>query len=110
MNTTGKLISGMRSTRRRLYEKMPSTRSAAMIMVAKTGWLMLVRVIHMASARLRRPGDGRLHHRRNARLQAAHARAHHVQALLEPALHFDQALLRLGHADLHRALRDLAAL
>ena len=48
MKIAGKLISGMRSTRRRLYEKTPSTSNATITMVAKTGWLMLVLVIHMA--------------------------------------------------------------
>ncbi len=50
MKIAGKTMSGMRSRRRRLYEKSPRTRSAIIIMVANTGWLMLVRVIHMAGA------------------------------------------------------------
>ena len=50
MKTNGKVMSGMRSTRSRLYEKTPSTSSATITMVANTGWLMLVLVIHMAGS------------------------------------------------------------
>jgi hypothetical protein len=50
MKTNGTVMSGMRSTRSALYEKSPSTQIATIIMVAKTGWLMLVRVIHMEVA------------------------------------------------------------
>ena len=40
-------MSGSRSTRNWLYENRPSTHSAAMTMVAKTGLLMETRVNHM---------------------------------------------------------------
>ena len=42
-------MSGRRSTRSWLYENRPSTQSAAMTMVAKTGLLMDTRVNHMGS-------------------------------------------------------------
>ena len=51
MYTCGMLISGICSTGSSRYENRPSTTSASMTMVAKTGWLMLVRVIHMAESR-----------------------------------------------------------
>jgi len=47
MNTTGGEMSGICSTPRRWYENNPSTHSATMTMVAKTGLLMATRVIHM---------------------------------------------------------------
>jgi len=48
MNTKGRLVSGICSTRRRAYENRPSTVMPIITIVAKTGLLMLVRVIHMA--------------------------------------------------------------
>src|SRR5215510_11919317 len=83
MKTNGTVMSGMRSTRRRLYEKSPSTQSATIIMVAKTGLLMLVRVIHMA-------GLLRLHLRGRPGLQSGDARRDDVHAFLEAAHHLDQ--------------------
>ena len=46
-HTMGMLTSGICSTGSSRYENTPSTTSARMTIVAKTGWLMLVRVIHM---------------------------------------------------------------
>src|SRR5437868_12174221 len=76
MKTKGMVMSGMRSTRSRLYENRPSTHSAAITMVANTGWLMLVRVIHMALllAGLGRSRDRGLEHGRIAGLQPGDAR------------------------------------
>src|SRR5688572_25902348 len=134
MKTNGIVMSGMRSTRSALYEKSPSTQSATITIVANTGWLMLVRVIHIRLARsaffrpvarrfnntrsaffrpvARRSNnsspDRRLEDRRRARLEIRNARAHHRDAALEAALHLDQAFL--AHAERHRAARDLAAL
>src|SRR5690348_14547985 len=48
MATNGGRTSGIASTRRRWYEKMPSTVSATITIVANTGWLIATRVIHMA--------------------------------------------------------------
>src|ERR1700743_2597619 len=46
MNTTGGEMSGICSTPSRWYENNPSTHSATMTMVAKTGLLMETDVIH----------------------------------------------------------------
>src|SRR5205085_10130427 len=43
-------MSGRRSTRSWLYENRPSTQSAAITIVAKTGLLIEMRVNHMAAA------------------------------------------------------------
>src|SRR3954468_21183593 len=51
METNGNWISGIASTRSRWYEKMPSTESATITIVANTGWLIATRVIHMGLAR-----------------------------------------------------------
>src|SRR5437870_4453079 len=83
-----------------------------MTMAAKTGLLMLVRVIHMAalpSALAGGRGVRGLHRRRCPGLEARDARAHDVDSLLEAAAHFHEPLLRLGEAHLHQATRDLAA-
>src|SRR5258706_15954764 len=117
MKTNGTVMSGMRSTRRRLYENRPRTHNATITMVAKTGWLMLVLVIHMAKllAGLAGRGDrgldlGGLHHGGVSGLQARDARAHDTHPLLQTALHFDHAALRLRRAQLDGALADLAGL
>src|SRR5258706_10980462 len=52
----------------------------------------------------------RLEDRRRAGLQPGDARAHDLQPAFEAALHLDEPGLRLGRADLHRALADLAVL
>src|ERR1700758_1779190 len=49
MKTTGGETSGICSTPSRWYENNPSTHSATMTMVAKTGLLMETRVIHMGT-------------------------------------------------------------
>jgi hypothetical protein len=93
------------------YEKMPSTTSATMTMVAKTGFWMLVRVIHMASAFLRRCGDGgggrrgcgQLHF--GAGFDPFQFRHDDVGALVQARQHFDVALVLVAHAQLDR-LRD----
>ena len=48
--TYGGVMSGNRSTRNWLYENRPSTQSAAITMVAKTGFWIETRVNHMAVA------------------------------------------------------------
>src|SRR3982750_3545646 len=62
MTTTGKSMFGNWSTCSRWYEKMPSTTSASISIVAKTGFFRLTRVNHMAAARsggaARRSADG----------------------------------------------------
>src|SRR5271154_2856815 len=52
-STTGKLTSGNCSTGRREYENTPSTSSAAIIMMAKTGLEMLTRVNHICFSAFR---------------------------------------------------------
>src|SRR6185369_3412079 len=49
--TIGGVMSGSRSTRSWLYEKMPRTHSAAITIVAKTGFAIETRVNHMARKR-----------------------------------------------------------
>src|ERR1700761_3783486 len=58
MKTTGGEMSGICSTPRRWYENNPSTHSATMTMVAKTGLLMATRVIHMRILLGEEPLDG----------------------------------------------------
>ncbi len=53
--TNGRLTSGICSTRRRLYENTPSTVMPIITIVAKTGFLIEVRVIHMISLPTGRP-------------------------------------------------------
>ncbi len=50
MYTNGRLTSGICSTLSRMYEKTPSTVIATITIVAKTGLLIDVRVIHMMSS------------------------------------------------------------
>src|SRR6187455_1073467 len=68
-------MSGSRSTRSWAYENSPSTHSAAITMVAKTGLLIETRVIHMApfrssGLRRRRRRRARPRRRRGARRRA----------------------------------------
>src|SRR5436305_3398553 len=99
MNTNGRLVSGICSTRSREYENRPSTVMPIITIVAKTGLLMLVRVIHMVfvslgsprAAALQRSLDGacrlgrrgvlrgsrRLDQRRRAILQVVELRREH---------------------------------
>src|SRR5437764_6908093 len=51
-STKGRLVSGICSTRSRVYENTPSTMIATMNMVANTGLLIETRVIHMDFRRL----------------------------------------------------------
>ena len=121
MKIDGKVMSGMRSTRSRLYEKRPSTHSATITMVAKTGWLMLVRVIHMAVSLaglrfgvvLRFAGGftaGVLRIAGAPGLSPVTRALTTCRPLSSPLFTSTRPGLRLGRADLHRALADLAVL
>src|SRR5262252_3995180 len=48
MSTNGKVTSGICSTRNRAYENTPRTTMPTITMVAKTGFLIETRVIHIA--------------------------------------------------------------
>src|SRR5438552_12167703 len=99
MATKGSWISGIASTRSRWYEKMPSTDSATITIVANTGWLIATRVIHIGLARRRGGGSDRLYDlraaraldaRRQAVLQVVELRGDHVVGGLHPRQDLDQ--------------------
>src|SRR5690349_17187324 len=122
--TTGKSMLGNWSTFRRWSENRPSTTSASMTMVAKTGFFRLTRVNHMggsdAGCGARRRNSGiasrRRGHRageahRRASAQRAHVAADHGRALGD-AFHADPGLV-LGvaaRAHLDGLVRHLAVL
>src|SRR5689334_11640503 len=118
METNGNWISGIASTRRRWYEKMPSTESATITIVANTGWLIATRVIHMGLARGGGAGSEGLHDlraaealdaRRLAVLQVVELRGEHVLRRLDARQDLDQVGAIVARADGHRpALEPVA--
>src|ERR1700761_3991842 len=130
MKTTGGEMSGICSTPRRWYENNPSTHSATMTMVAKTGLLMETRVIHMGTLLELRPlrrrgsaGDGRRSERLgrgggrdgdDARLgalaQVVEARAQHRDVRFQAFQHLGALAHRVAPARGDGAAQQLAAL
>src|SRR5690606_29962874 len=110
------VISGICSTGSSRYEYRPSTTRASMTMVANTGWLTLVRVIHMEV----RPGRsvasdfGRAglrfclaHPRHRAALVVADVGHDDLVAGAQPVADFDECFAFAAWADLHRSADDL---
>src|SRR5258705_12203056 len=102
---TGMVMSGIWSTESFWYEKTPSTMKATILMVAKTGFPIEMRVNPMALAL----GRG-LDHRLRARLEPLGLHRDHRDAALEPLAHLDEAALLVARAQAHRAPLDLAVL
>src|SRR5690349_14604528 len=99
--TNGRLTSGICSTRRRAYEKRPSTVMPTITIVAKTGFLIEMRVISIrASAvavglvggRVSRRSR-RAHQRRRAVFQIVEPRRQHGQVGRQRRLDLDQAVV-----------------
>src|SRR5471030_3386818 len=115
MAAPGMSILGIASSPRPRYEARPSTTIATITMVAKTGFWILVLVIHMAAILFRQHGrlvggdDGRQLDQ-VARLDAVEARDDHVGALAEAGRHLGIALVVVAQAQLHRLGDDLAVL
>src|SRR6516225_1365735 len=130
MKTTGGEMSGICSTPSRWYENNPSTHSATMTMVAKTGLLMETRVIHMGTLleskpweRRRSAGGGGLgqrlgrgggrdrdHARLGAFAQVVEARAQHRGVGRQALEHLGSALDRVAPARGDGAAQQLAVL
>src|SRR5690349_17254825 len=130
-NTNGKLTSGICSTLSRAYEKTPRTVIATITIVAKTGLLIEVRVIHMAVgvrarsrlfaltpkstraavllARRVSRRRGRLHERRRAVLEVVEARGEHRHLRRQRGLDLDAAVRLVAPPGDHDAARELAA-
>src|SRR5947207_3630570 len=116
METNGNWISGIASTRSRWYEKMPSTESATITIVANTGWLIATRVIHMASPRafyvVLLHGAGAavtLQARRLPVLQVVELGGDHVLGSLHPREDLDQVGAIVARTGAHRAALETAA-
>src|SRR3954471_1094592 len=118
MATKGSWISGIASTRSRWYEKMPSTDRATITIVAKTGWLIATRVIHMASARGRCVRRERLYHLgaaqsldagRQAMLQVVELRREHILGSLHAGEDLDQVSAIIARAGGDRPALDAVA-
>src|SRR3954467_215659 len=115
MATKGSWISGIASTRSRWYEKMPSTDSATITIVANTGWLIATRVIHMVSARGRCVRRERLYHLgaaqlldagRQAMLQVVELRRAHILGSPRRREDLDQVSAIIGSAGGDRPALD----
>src|SRR5471030_2240939 len=92
MAAPGMSIFGIASRPRPRYDARPSTTIATITMVAKTGFWMLVLVIHMGAVLFRQHGrlvacDGGRQLDQVARLDAVEARDDHVGALAESGRH-----------------------
>src|SRR5471032_2994623 len=107
MAAPGMSILGIASSPRPRYEARPSTTIATITMVAKTGFWILVLVIHMAAILFRQHGrlvggHGGRQLDQIARLDAVEARDDHVGALVEAGRHLGIALVVVAQAQLHR--------
>src|SRR6267142_1526943 len=116
--TKGGRTSGIASTRSRWYEKMPSTVSATITIVANTGWLMATRVIHMGLSGCGRAGRQGLDHlgaaaalqaRGLAVLQVVEFRRDHVLRGLHAREDLDHVSAVVARAHGHRPTLEAAA-